>query len=67
MKIVVDEFPKTPRDCLFSELVPYAVGVYNCTLKSYIEKVDGKPKCICKDVDKCDRLVCIGDMMYKYK
>ena len=60
MKIVVDKLPETPRDCLFSELVPHYVGVYGCTLRPYIEKVDGKPKCLCKSVDKCDRLKEIG-------
>ena len=65
MKIIVDKFPETPRDCLFSELVPHSVNVYNCTLRPYIEKIDSKPKCLCKNVDKCDCLVFIGDVMYK--
>lgn len=65
MKIVVDKLPEIPRDCLFSELIPYSVGVYGCTLKGYIEKVDGKPKCLCKSVDKCDKLVVLGDTKIK--
>ena len=56
MKIVVDKLPESPRDCLFSELIPHAVGVYGCLLRGYIEKVDSKPKCLCKDVKFCDRL-----------
>ena len=64
MKLVVDKLPETPKDCLFSELIPYSVGVYACTLRSYIEKVDGKPKCLCKCVDKCDKLV-LGDVKIK--
>ena len=56
MKIIVDKLPETPRDCLFSELIPHTVGVYSCTLRPYIKKIDSKPKCICKSVDTCDIL-----------
>ena len=58
MKIVVDKLPETPRDCLFSELTIH--NMYVCMLRPYIEKVDNKPKCICKSVDKCDILKEIG-------
>ena len=57
MRIVVDKLPETPKDCLFSESVPHTEGVYSCTLKPYIEKVDCKPRCLCKSTDKCDRLI----------
>ena len=56
MKIIVDKLPETPRDCLFSELIPHSVGVYGCTLRGYIEKLDSKPRCLCKSVDKCNNL-----------
>lgn len=62
MKIVINKMPKTPRDCLFSELIPHSVGVYGCTLRGYIEKIDGKPRCLCKSVDKCDRLIEFGEL-----
>lgn len=58
MKIIVDKLPKTPRDCMFSELTPHG---YICILKPYIEKVNHKPTCLCKSVDKCDRLKEIGE------
>ena len=65
MKIIVDKLPETPRDCLFSQEIENHAGMYGCTLRPYIEKVDGKPNCICKSVNKCDCLVFIGDAMYK--
>ena len=65
MKIVVDKLPETPRDCLFSERIPHAVGVYGCTLRGHIEKVDGKPKCICKDVKYCDKLIELVEVKIK--
>ena len=61
MKIIVDKFPETPKDCLFSESTIY--NGYVCTLKPFVEKVNCKPNCLCKSVDKCDRLKEIG----KYK
>ena len=63
MKIVVDKLPETPKDCLFSEKTIY--NNYACTLRPYIEKMNIKPKCICKSVDECDCLVFIGDAMYR--
>ena len=65
MKIVVDKLPNTPRDCLFSTLVPHSVNVYGCTLKPYIEKIDSKSNCLCKSVDKCDCLISIENAMHK--
>ena len=67
MKIIVDKLPETPRDCLFSELIPHGVGVYSCTLRAYIDKVDSKPRCLCKSVDKCDNLIVLGDVKIKHK
>ena len=54
MKIIVDKMPETVKDCPFSESIP--IGGYGCILKPYIEKLNCKPKCICKSVDKCDKL-----------
>ena len=65
MKIVVDKLPESPRDCLFSEFVPHSVGVYGCMLRGYIEKIDGKPRCLCKSVDKCNNLIVSGDVKIK--
>ena len=60
MKIYVDSYPESPRDCLFSKLEPRG-DFYVCTLREYIEEADDrnngyKPKCICKDVSKCEKL-----------
>lgn len=65
MKIIVDKMPETPKECMFSELIPHAMGVYNCSLRPYIEKIDSKPKCLCKNVDKCDRLIELGEVKIK--
>lgn len=59
MKVVVDEFPQTPRDCLFSkenklDMRYYDDTVYVCTLRPYVE---GKPECLCKGIKNCDRLI----------
>lgn len=60
MKVVVSKLPKEPKDCLFSEYV--VIGdFYVCTLRQYIAEADEggsgyKPKCICKDCSKCDKL-----------
>lgn len=63
MKIYVDSYPESPRDCLFSKQIAFKnyEPVYACTLREYIpeadEKNDGyKPKCICKNVNKCKHL-----------
>lgn len=58
MKIMVDKLPETPKDCMFSEVTH--VG-YVCTLRPFIDKVQHKPKCICKDIKFCDRLKEIGE------
>ena len=62
MKIVVDKMPEEVRDCFFSKLIKkdrYSdEELYACTLRPYIEEAEGKPCCICKSVDKCDRLIC---------
>lgn len=58
MKIFVDEMPEEPRDCPFSErrqVGPHRV--YVCTLRPYIEEAEGKPRCLCKRVELCDRLL----------
>lgn len=60
MKICVDNYPKNTRECLFSKLEPRG-DFYVCTLRSYIEEADYKdngykPTCICKDVNKCEKL-----------
>ena len=61
MRIVVDSYPKSVRDCLFSELTDSG-DYYICTLREYIPEADRKdcgykPNCICKGVDKCKHLV----------
>lgn len=62
MKVVVTEMPKTPRDCLFSELdLRGGKDFYVCTLREYIPKADErdngyKPICVCKSCDKCEKL-----------
>lgn len=62
MKIIVDKLPETPRDCLFSKLTSHG---YVCNLRAYITKVNQKPVCLCKSVDKCNRLIFIGDVKYE--
>lgn len=59
MKIIIDKMPETPRDCIFSESI--STGGYVCTLRPYIEKIQNKPKCLCKDIKHCDRLKEIGE------
>lgn len=56
MKIVVSEMPETPKDCMFSEKVSGREELYACTLRPYIEEAEGKPKCLCKNTGRCDRL-----------
>ena len=61
MRIVVDSYPKSPRECLFSKLVDGG-DYYICTLREYIPEADRKdsgykPKCICKNVANCKHLV----------
>ena len=60
MKILVDELPKEPKDCVFSVL-EIRGGTYTCTLRQYLPEADErgsgyKPRCICKDCGKCDKL-----------
>ena len=60
MKIYVDSYPESPRDCLFSKLEPHG-DFYVCTLREYIEEADDrdngyKPKCICRNVNHCKHL-----------
>ena len=63
MKIVVDEMPKSVKECLFSMPKKLSNGdiIYGCSLHEYIEdyKTDvslHKPVCLCKDVNLCNRL-----------
>lgn len=61
MRIVVDAYPESPRDCLFSKLSGNE-KYYVCILKAYIPEADRndcgfKPGCICKGVAKCEHLV----------
>lgn len=63
MKILVTKHPDTPGECLFSEFEPRG-NLYFCTLKEYIPPADNKsvgykPKCICKNTDRCTKL-CVG-------
>lgn len=66
MRIVVDAYPDSPRDCLFSRLSHAIKGnekYYACTLKEYIPEADRnnygfKPDCICKGVAGCKHLIC---------
>lgn len=60
MKVLVNEMPQEPRDCLFSEL-DLRGRIYVCNLREYIPEaderdIDYKPRCICKDCSKCDKL-----------
>ena len=60
MKVLVNEMPQEPKDCLFSEFEPRG-GIYVCTLREYIPEADErgsgyKPRCICKSCDKCEKL-----------
>lgn len=60
MRIVVDSLPDSPRECLFSYVDPRD-NLYVCSLRAYIEEADVKdtgykPKCICKDVSRCEKL-----------
>ena len=57
MKILVDKMPESPEACPFSErrrVGPHEV--WTCTLRPYIEEAGGKPRCLCKSVETCDRL-----------
>lgn len=61
MRILVDSYPKSVRDCLFSKLAD-AGDYYICTLREYIPEADVrdhgyKPTCICKGVDGCEHLI----------
>ena len=61
MRIIVDSYPKSVRDCLFSNLADRG-DYYVCTLREYIPDADEndigyKPICVCKGVDKCKHLV----------
>lgn len=62
MKIVVDKLPESPKQCPFSEVTHQG---YGCTLRPYIEHINHKPKCICKDVKYCDRLIELGEVKIK--
>lgn len=62
MRIIVDSYPKSTRECLFSKKADMG-DYYVCTLREYIPEADRndcgyKPTCICKGVDKCSLLVC---------
>lgn len=58
MKILVDKLPASPRDCPFSERnVEFG---YVCQLRPYIAEAGVKTRCLCKSVEKCDRLMELG-------
>lgn len=63
MKIIVDEMPETPRDCLFSEekrLGDNFTG-YICTLRFDIPgKKPKNTQCLCKDTKFCECLQELG-------
>lgn len=64
MKIVVDELPKSPKECAFSKRHD-EVG-YICTLRPYIKQIGSKTICVCKSVDvgvHCDQLITFERMM----
>ena len=61
MKVFVDSYPESPRDCLFSKKIEGHSTMYECTLRPYIEEADVKdigykPRCICKNVNNCEHL-----------
>lgn len=57
MRIIVDKMPESPEACPFSELRTAGPRkAWACTLRPYIEEAHGKPRCICKRVETCDRL-----------
>lgn len=55
MKIIVDKLPEHPRYCLFS-MRDVKCG-YICQLRPYIPEAEGKPRCLCKNVEKCECLM----------
>ena len=56
MKIIVDEMPNTPKECLFAER-NVEIG-YVCSLRGL--NPDGKrTRCICKP-ENCDRLTTLS-------
>lgn len=61
MRIVVDAYPESSRDCLFSKLSGNE-KYYVCILKEYIPEADRndcgfKPGCICRGVAECKHLI----------
>lgn len=62
MKILVNEMPETPKDCLFSQLdLRGGKDFYVCTLRAYIPEADikengYKPSCVCRNCSKCNML-----------
>lgn len=62
MRIIVDELPKTPRECIFSRVKYFGdKAIYICGLHQYIPEADKKddgykPECICKSVSSCNLL-----------
>ena len=54
MKIIVDELPKNPIDCLFSVRSTYSgIVYYACSLKANIEGKHKNSPCICRDTGNC--------------
>ena len=54
MKIIVDELPKDPIDCLFSVRNSHnGIVYYTCSLKENIEGKYKNSPCICKDTSNC--------------
>ena len=59
MKILVNEMPQEPKDCLFSEY-ELRGEFYVCKLRQYIPEADRtgsgyKPRCIC-NCSNCENL-----------
>jgi hypothetical protein len=67
MKILVDQMPENPQECLFS--YPRMVGdrlIFTCSLRPYIPdeqtaRSHHKPNCLCKCRGKCDLLKEVAD------
>ena len=63
MKLIVDKMPESPEACPFSErssVGKHGAWAWTCTLRPYIKEAGGKPRCLCKSVEKCDRLTPIN-------
>ena len=57
MKILVDEIPEYPQDCLFSILNKHnGETYYTCMLKENIEGKHKNSPCLCKSTKYCNCL-----------